>query len=75
MKDFIKIFERDPFGDKVVDVIKEEWKESKHQEFQKEVRKFYSKRSKGTLTESDVMSMHSKSIFNKSNTSSFRYSM
>lgn len=25
MKEFVKIFERDPFGDKVVDKIKEEW--------------------------------------------------
>ena len=29
MKDFIKIFERDPFGEKVVEIIKEEWREAK----------------------------------------------
>ena len=29
MKEFVKIFERDQFGDKVVSKIKEEWQEER----------------------------------------------
>ena len=56
MKEFVKIFERDPFGDKVVDKIKEEWEADRKAKFDKIVSKIIRKRSisGSKVSESDV---------------------
>jgi Ca2+-binding EF-hand superfamily protein len=56
MKEFVKIFERDPFGDKVVDKIKEEWEADRKAKLDKIVSKIIRKRSVSgsRVSDSDV---------------------
>lgn len=56
MKEFVKIFERDPFGDKVVDKIKEEWETDRKAKLDKIISKIIRKRSVSgsKVSDSDV---------------------
>ena len=75
LKAFLKIFERDIFGDKVVSSIKEDWLEGRRKAVEKLIAKSIRTKSKGGLSDSDLMSLKSQSIISQSSKRSMYTSM
>jgi hypothetical protein len=65
MREFIKVFEKDSFGDKATSIIKQECSRKILEVAEKMVAKLIRKRSKSNLSNSDIMSLRSYSAISK----------